>query len=150
MITVANRTESAARIKYAFDHKRLDIAELCNPEKTLHIDSKVLEAAEAQTEEIAFDASAETTDENDAATEKGADEPTRKLTKKEQAELLRRTVDTVGKPGESGEQIQHVISVGMLTEGWEAKTVTLSHSASARRTNSPPAPHYFNLALFIL
>jgi type III restriction enzyme len=124
MITVANRTETAARIKYAFDHKRLDILELCNPEKTLHIDSKVLEMAEA----IADEAEAEPINETDAETsadeENGADEPTRKLSKKEQAQQLRLTVDTVGKVGGLGEQIQHVISVGMLTEGWDAKTVT--------------------------
>ena len=48
----------------------------------------------------------------------------RKLTKKEQAELLRREVDTVGQIGKPGEQIQNVISVGMLSEGWDAKTVT--------------------------
>jgi len=120
MITVANRTESAARIKYSFDHKRLDIPQLCDPERTLHIDSKVLESAEAQTEEVAIEANAET----GADEENGADEPTRKLSKKEQAELLRRIVDTVGKIGEPGEQIQHVVSVGMLTEGWDAKTVT--------------------------
>src|SRR5207244_8212559 len=47
MITVANRTETAARIKYSFDHKRILIDELCDPERTLHIDSKVLDAAEA-------------------------------------------------------------------------------------------------------
>ncbi len=34
------------------------------------------------------------------------------------------TVDTVGKVGQPGEQIQNVISVGMLSEGWDAKTVT--------------------------
>ncbi len=50
--------------------------------------------------------------------------PTRKLTKKEQAELLRQKVDTVGRAGKPGEQIQNVISVGMLSEGWDAKTVT--------------------------
>ena len=33
-------------------------------------------------------------------------------------------VDTVGKTGQPGEQIQNVISVGMLSEGWDAKTVT--------------------------
>jgi type III restriction enzyme len=33
-------------------------------------------------------------------------------------------VDTVGRYGEAGEQIQNVISVGMLSEGWDAKTVT--------------------------
>jgi type III restriction enzyme len=38
--------------------------------------------------------------------------------------LLRRTVDTVGSLGEPGEQIQNVISVGMLTEGWDTRTVT--------------------------
>ena len=38
--------------------------------------------------------------------------------------MLRRTVDTVGKVGAEGEQVQNVISVGMLSEGWDAKTVT--------------------------
>lgn len=33
-------------------------------------------------------------------------------------------VDTVGKVGQPGERIQNVISVGMLSEGWDAKTVT--------------------------
>jgi len=48
----------------------------------------------------------------------------RKLTKAEQAEELRRRVDTVGEVGEPGEKVQNVISVGMLSEGWDAKTVT--------------------------
>ena len=52
------------------------------------------------------------------------DEPVRKLTKKELAEQLRRQVDTVGQEGKPGEQIQKVISVGMLSEGWDARTVT--------------------------
>ena len=33
-------------------------------------------------------------------------------------------VDTVGKPGQPGAGIQKVISVGMLSEGWDARTVT--------------------------
>lgn len=37
---------------------------------------------------------------------------------------LRRKVDTVGQVGKPGEQIHAVISVGMLSEGWDAKTVT--------------------------
>ena len=53
MITVANRTETAARIKYAFDHKRVHIDELSDPARTLHIDSKVLDEAEAAEEPIA-------------------------------------------------------------------------------------------------
>ena len=58
--------------------------------------------------------------------EEGEEEaaPSRKLTKDEQAELLRQMVDTVGRAGQPGEQVQNVISVGMLSEGWDAKTVT--------------------------
>ena len=33
-------------------------------------------------------------------------------------------MDTIGREGQPGEQIQNVISVGMLSEGWDAKTVT--------------------------
>jgi type III restriction enzyme len=119
MITVANRTETAGRIKYAFDHQRIRIDELCIPERTLHIDSKVLEMAEAQEEAAAADGGL------DGENDDGEDEtPTRKLSKKELAELLRQTVDTVGQIGKPGEHIQSVISVGMLSEGWDAKTVT--------------------------
>ena len=44
--------------------------------------------------------------------------------RKQAAELLRRQVDTVGKAGTEGGQIHNVISVQMLSEGWDAKTVT--------------------------
>jgi type III restriction enzyme len=47
-----------------------------------------------------------------------------KLSKKDAALILRETVDTVGQKGKRGEQIRNVISVGMLSEGWDAKTVT--------------------------
>ena len=46
MITVANRTETAARVKNAFDRGRVLIEQLCDPKRTLHIDSKVLNKAE--------------------------------------------------------------------------------------------------------
>jgi type III restriction enzyme len=119
MITVANRTETAARVKHAFDHNRFHIDELCAPELTVHIDSKVLAMAEAEE----TDAPVEQTPDVDEETETD-DEPKRKLSKKEEAALLRETVDTVGKVGKPGEKIQNVISVGMLSEGWDAKTVT--------------------------
>ena len=115
MISVANRTETAARIKYAIDHKKIRIDELCIPDKTIHIDSKVLDEAESQEEALGIDLEGD--DEQEL-------EPTRQLTKRELAELLRQTVDTVGQLGKPGEQIQKVISVGMLSEGWDAKTVT--------------------------
>jgi type III restriction enzyme len=99
MITVANTTHTAGRIKHTFDTGEILIPELCNPEKTLQIDSKILDKVEAE------DASLQGT-------------------KKEMAENLRQTVDTIGRPGKPGEQVQHVISVAMLSEGWDAKTVT--------------------------
>ncbi len=39
------------------------------------------------------------------------------------AEVLRFVLNTVGKKGMPGEQIRCIISVGMLTEGWDAKNV---------------------------
>jgi len=39
-------------------------------------------------------------------------------------DLLREVMNTVGKPGRLGEQIRCVVSVSMLTEGWDANTVT--------------------------
>ena len=38
--------------------------------------------------------------------------------------LLREVMNTVGKPDQLGEQIRCVVSVSMLTEGWDANTVT--------------------------
>jgi type III restriction enzyme len=39
-------------------------------------------------------------------------------------ELLREVMNTVGKPGRLGESIRCVVSVSMLSEGWDANTVT--------------------------
>lgn len=121
MITVANTTYTSGRIKTSFDRDSffltgVGLGDLCNPQRTLQIDSSILEKAEAETEEVDISVE-EADDENDEPKEK-------KLTKKQQAELIRRTVNTVGRIGEPGEQIQNVISVGMLSEGWDAKTVT--------------------------
>jgi type III restriction enzyme len=121
MITVANRTETAARVKYAFDHGKIPIDELTAPDKTLHIDSKVLEKAEARDDIELAGAEGGADDAVDDETE---DRPARRLTKEEQAEQLRIVVDKVGQAGKPGADIQNVISVGMLTEGWDAKTVT--------------------------
>ncbi|MDR0568761.1 MAG: DEAD/DEAH box helicase family protein [Spirochaetaceae bacterium] len=104
MITVANRTETAARIQYAFEHKRVITEELCDPNYMIHIDSKTLEKAEILQE--------------------NSDDTQDRLSQKDRAGILRETVDTVGQIGKRGAQIRNVISVGMLTEGWDAKTVT--------------------------
>ena len=39
-------------------------------------------------------------------------------------EIIRRVMNTVGRPGQPGESVKCVISVSMLTEGWDARTVT--------------------------
>ncbi|HHT9111321.1 MAG TPA: BPTD_3080 family restriction endonuclease, partial [Candidatus Brocadiaceae bacterium] len=128
MITVANTTYTSARIKYSFDHDAFllsvaGLGDLCDQEKTLQIDSRILDKAEAETESIdVIPGESEESQEEDSSATSQNDK--KKLTRKQQAELLRKTVDTVGKIGELGEHIQNVISVGMLSEGWDAKTVT--------------------------
>jgi len=108
LITVCNRTETAARIEHAFKHGKILIDELKDTERTLRIDSKVLKEAESKEE----------------ASEISEDVEEKKLSKTDLAEYLRAQVDTVGKVGQPGEKIQNIISVGMLSEGWDAKTVT--------------------------
>ena len=39
-------------------------------------------------------------------------------------DLLREVMNTVGKPGRLGERVKCVVSVSMLTEGWDANSVT--------------------------
>jgi len=50
------------------------------------------------------------------------------------AEILREVVNTVGEPGKLGGHIRCVVSVSMLTEGWDANTVT--HIAGLRAFGS--------------
>ena len=53
---------------------------------------------------------------------------------KDASDVIRNIFSTVGVPGEAGERIRCVISVSMLSEGWDAKTVT--HVFGFRRFNS--------------
>jgi len=50
--------------------------------------------------------------------------PGRSLEDITDAEILREVVNTVGKPNTLGSHIRCVVSVSMLTEGWDANTVT--------------------------
>ncbi len=113
LITVANTTQTAARVANAFRQNRILVPDLCDPSRLLHIDSKVLKEAEEQDEASTISDGAN--DEDDQAP---------RLTKLQQAELLRQQVDTVGKIGKPGEKMQNIISVAMLSEGWDARTVT--------------------------
>src|SRR5580693_6059288 len=51
-----------------------------------------------------------------------SDDPKKK--KQDAAEELRQVVATVGKSGQPGEHVRCVVSVSMLTEGWDAYNVT--------------------------
>jgi type III restriction enzyme len=50
--------------------------------------------------------------------------PGRDVDKLSDEDLLREVMNTVGKPGKLGENVKCVVSVSMLTEGWDANTVT--------------------------
>ena len=97
MITVCNKTETAARIMYSFENGRFESKELSVPECLLHVDTTTMNKAE----------------ERDAIKESNSKE-----------ESLREKVDTVGKIGKPGEQIRNIVAVQMLSEGWDARNVT--------------------------
>lgn len=46
------------------------------------------------------------------------------VSKEDAAETLRKKISTVGKVGEPGQEVRCVVSVSMLTEGWDAQNVT--------------------------
>ncbi len=89
--------------------------------RTIIVDSKQLESGEA----LKADFKKAAADEIDAfqrayrETNPGAD-----VDKLTDADLLREVMNTVGKQGKLGEQVRCVVSVAMLTEGWDANTVT--------------------------
>lgn len=125
LLTVCNRTETAARVEHYFNQGHAQWSELHAPARTLRVDSKVLEKAEvgeAAASDKDYDARLRA-----IVQAAGVEAPERQRwlapgVKKE--ELLRELVDTVGKPGRIGQGLQNVVSVAMLSEGWDAKTVT--------------------------
>lgn len=203
MLTVCNRVETAARIEHYLNHGDAHWPELKAPERTLRVDSRVLEKAEigekASSESVfkarlaslmkAMGYSSEVQKAIEAgkkeadrlkllaeqmdlperervwlaalsvelqleglikaapvsqavkdyllgATEyvnrlreivKAADLPRDReaaLLALDKEDLLRAIVDNVGKHGQAGQSLQSVISVAMLSEGWDAKNVT--------------------------
>ncbi len=123
LLTVCNRTETAARIEHYFKQGNAHWPELHAPEKTLRVDSKVLDKAE-QGETAASDKDYEG---ELRAIVAAADIPANvkeRLAGLTKEELLREIVDNVGKRGRAGQDVQKVISVAMLSEGWDAKNVT--------------------------
>lgn len=203
MLTVCNRVETAARIEHYLNHGDALWTELKAPDRTLRVDSKVLEKAEigekASAESVlkarlssllkVLQLPADLADKLDAAKKDGdkvkllaghislkpearkrfdEQQPEDQLVTLIQAapidatvkdyllgateyvnrlreivkaarlpkdreerllaldkeDLLRAIVDSVGKQGQAGQGLQSVISVAMLSEGWDAKNVT--------------------------
>jgi type III restriction enzyme len=140
-IVVCNNTNVS---KLVFDYvagweKKLDggqsvvvpgeLAEFSNEENgqwrarpsTILVDSEQLESGEAMSPEFKKIASAEI---EEWKSEYRARFPGRDPDKLTDEDLLREVMNTVGKPGKLGERVKCVVSVSMLTEGWDANTVT--------------------------
>ena len=123
MLTVCNRTETAARVENFFNKGDAHWPELHAPERTLRVDSRVLEKAEIG-ESAGSDKDYEAR--LKAIVDTAAIRPERKerLQGLSKEELLRELVDNVGKRETAGQDLQNVVSVAMLSEGWDAKNVT--------------------------
>src|SRR5439155_16548995 len=89
--------------------------------RTLLIDSEQLESGEALDPDFREMAADEIERFRREMIERGDGEKARKITDQD---LLREVMNTVGKEGRLGEPIRCVVSVSMLTEGWDANTVT--------------------------
>lgn len=85
------------------------------------VDSEQLESGEAMSPEFKAIASAEI---EEWKAELRARFPGRDTDDLSDEDLLREVMNTVGKPGKLGEIVRCVVSVSMLTEGWDANTVT--------------------------
>lgn len=88
---------------------------------TLLIDSEQLESGEGMSAEFKQMAIKEIEEFKTEYRQRFPDRDVEKLTDED---ILREVMNTVGKPGKLGEHIKCVISVSMLTEGWDANTVT--------------------------
>lgn len=95
IISVTNRKETAARLTHHILNGYCSIKELENQDQFLRIDQDALEQLESESEN-----------------------------KDELKKLEREKFNTVGKIGKAGEKIQCVVGVNMLSEGWDARTVT--------------------------
>lgn len=123
MLTVCNRTETAARIEHYFVQGDAHWPELQAPTRTLRVDSKVLEKAE-RGEAASTDKGYEERLQEILADANISEEVKARFSKLKKEDLLRELVDNVGKRDRAGQDLQNVISVAMLSEGWDAKNVT--------------------------
>jgi type III restriction enzyme len=88
---------------------------------TILVDSRQLESGEAMSDDFKRIAAAEI---EEFKSDYRLRFPGRDVDNLTDEDILREVMNTVGKPGKLGEQIKCVVSVSMLTEGWDANTVT--------------------------
>ncbi len=88
---------------------------------TILVDSEQLESGEAMSDDFKKIAAVEI---EEFKAEYRKRFPGRDADALEDEDLLREVMNTVGKPGKLGEHVRCVVSVSMLTEGWDANTVT--------------------------
>jgi hypothetical protein len=88
---------------------------------TILVDSEKLESGEGMSPEFKKIAAREI---EEFKAEYRARFPGRDADDLTEEDLLREVMNTVGKPGKLGEHVKCVVSVSMLTEGWDANTVT--------------------------
>ena len=90
--------------------------------RTLLIDSQQIESGEAISAEFKDAAASEIARFKDEMIQRTGDRAAAE--KVSDTDILREVMNTVGRPGQLGEAIRCVVSVSMLTEGWDANTVT--------------------------
>lgn len=88
---------------------------------TILVDSQQLESGEAMSDDFKKIAAREI---DEFKTEYRDRFPGRDAEDLTDEDLLREVMNTVGKTGKLGEHVRCVVSVSMLTEGWDANTVT--------------------------
>jgi len=101
-----------------FDDQGTPLARPC----TLLIDSEQLESGEALNKNFRTIAADEIERYRREIIQRSGDRS--RADRLSDQDLLREVMNTVGKPGTLGEGIRCVVSVSMLTEGWDANTVT--------------------------
>ncbi|MBS0593876.1 MAG: DEAD/DEAH box helicase family protein [Proteobacteria bacterium] len=124
MLTVCNRVETAARIEHYLDHGDAHWPEMKAPAQTLRVDSRVLEKAELGEKASSVAPEYAGRLREIVQTAGLPSDRTERLLALDKEQLLRAIVDSVGKHGQAGQRLQSVISVAMLSEGWDAKNVT--------------------------
>ena len=89
--------------------------------RTVLVDSEALESGDSLPDDFRKAAAKEIEEFRAEVARRDGAAAAEKLT---DAQILREVMNTVGQPGKLGEDIRCVVSVSMLTEGWDANTVS--------------------------